>query len=166
MSTGKLYDIQFEYHRDYLHARVTAVKDNAEISISFWKEIAAECKKYGYKKLLVEENIQYDVSESEICEIISVITDLLQDTKCAFYDHQMSHYNTNKLGEILVLNRGLIGKVFDDIEKAKQWLLSPDSVDFADEDKNKNNAESLSELVLLLLVFSFILNMLGSSGSV
>lgn len=164
MSTGKLYNIQFEHHHDYLHARVTGEKDSAEISISFWKEIAAECKKYGYKKLLVEENIQGNISDDEIYEITSVITDLFENVMIAFYDHQMPHYNMNKIGETLVLNRGVIGRVFDDIEKARQWLLSSDSADFADE--NKNNAESLSELVLLLLVFSFILNMLGSSGSV
>lgn len=164
MSTGKLYDVQFEYHHEYLHARVTSEKDSAEISISFWKEIAAECKKHGYKKVLVEENIKNNVSESDMYEIIPVFTELFQSVIIAFYDHQINHYDLNKFGETLVLNRGVIGRVFDDIEKARQWLLSSDSADFADE--NKNNAESLSELVLLLLVFSFILNMLGSSGSV
>ncbi|RMG05356.1 MAG: hypothetical protein D6735_05495, partial [Acidobacteria bacterium] len=78
MSTGKLYDIQFEYHHNYLHARVTGEKDSAEISILFWKEIAAECKKHGYKKVLVEENIKNNVSESDMYEIIPVFTELFE----------------------------------------------------------------------------------------
>ncbi len=137
MSAGKLYDVQFEYHHEYLHARVTGEKDSAEISISFWKEIVAECKKYGYKKLLVEESIKDNIPEDDMYELISELTELLQGIKCAFYDHQMRHFSTNKLGEILGLNRGVIGGVFDDIETAKQWLLSDDSTDSPDENKDK-----------------------------
>ncbi|RMG03578.1 MAG: hypothetical protein D6735_08230, partial [Acidobacteria bacterium] len=111
-------------------------------------------------KVLVEENIKNNVSESDMYEIIPVFTELFESVIIAFYDHQMNHYDLNKFGETLVLNRGVIGRVFNDIEKAKQWLLS---YDFADE--NKNNAETISELILLLLVFSFILKMSGSSVS-
>ena len=54
-------------------------------------------------------------------------TDLAQmeflGVRVAFYDRYAEQQDLNEFGELVAVNRGLYGKIFNNIDEAKNWLL-------------------------------------------
>ncbi len=165
MTYEKPYEIQFKHYPEYLHVIVKGKQDSSEISIAFWKEISEEFHKHGYKKVLVEEDFLENVSEVEIYEIGSAIAELFPYGLIAFYDHRIDQYSVNKFGETLVMNRGVIGKVFLDLEEARNWLLEHELDEFLRSKHNLNEVaeredkERFLELALPLIAMISVLNL-------
>lgn len=122
-SNHKYYTIQFDNQPEYLSAYVSGEKDSLEISRQFWREIADECKKVKCKKLLVVEDIVEIVSEADMYLIASEIPQVFYGVRVAFVDVHLDHKSLNEFGEIVAINRGVSGKIFNDVEAAKKWLL-------------------------------------------
>ena len=118
------YKIQFSNEPEYLSAYVTGKKNQAETAKQFWHAISEECKKVGCKKVLVVEDMQAKVSLSEVYSIASELPQLFHGIQVAFVDKHSEHQNLNDFGETVATNRGFHGKVFNDVEAAKEWLLS------------------------------------------
>jgi hypothetical protein len=124
-NSAQLYELSFEYRRQYLYAFVTGEKDSYEISRQYWTEIAEECKKIGIKKVLVEEDIKENVSMSEMYRIASELPELgFFGIRLAFVDRQIEQHQLNQFGETVATNRGLFSRVFNNFEEAEKWLLS------------------------------------------
>ena len=70
------------------------------------------------------ENIKEAVSLPDVYMIASEIPQLFYGIRIAFVDMYMDHQSINKFGEIVATNRGVHGKIFNDVEEAKRWLLS------------------------------------------
>jgi hypothetical protein len=124
LNNSKLYRLEFNYYPEYLYAFVEGEKDNVEISLSFWKEVAEECRRKGYKKVLVEENLEENPSEAMMYEIGAKLPAILEGIIAAFVDRRIEHLEANLLGGVIFFNRGGKGKVFTDLEQARKWLLS------------------------------------------
>ena len=54
-SHAKPYTLEFEPRPEYLYAYVKGEKDSLEISLQYWKEIADECRRTGYKNFLLKK---------------------------------------------------------------------------------------------------------------
>jgi len=124
-SRAKPYALEFEERPEYLYAFVKGEKDGYEISRQYWKEVADECRRVKCQKVLIEEDINDEMSTTEMYRFTSEIVDIgFSGIRVAFVDRHLSQRELNKFGELVATNRGLIGKVFDDVEAGEEWLLS------------------------------------------
>jgi hypothetical protein len=118
------YRIKFEHRPQYLYARVSGERDSVKISISYWREIAEECRRNAFTKVLVDEDIVQTVSKLEIYQVASAIPKMgFTNVLIAFVDRRLEHQEVNQFGEVVASNRGLRVKVFSDTETAEKWLL-------------------------------------------
>lgn len=44
--------------------------------------------------------------------------------RIAFVDRYIEQQDLNEFGEFVAVNRGLHGKIFNDVKEAEKWLLS------------------------------------------
>ena len=124
VSDDKPYKIEFDYRPDYLYACVSGEKDSLDISRRYWHEIADECKKTKCNKLLIVEDIKEIVSLPEMYQIASEIPQMgFFGIRIAFVDQYIEQQTLNEFDEIVAANRGIRGKIFDNIAEAEKWLL-------------------------------------------
>ena len=118
------YRSEIQPKDEYLYAFVEG-QDSFETSETFWFELLEECKDKNYSKLLIEENLEGELSSSETYELsVKLAKSDYKNLTVAFVDRQADHKDSNKYGETIVTNRGVRIKVFDDLDVAKQWLLA------------------------------------------
>lgn len=125
-NSGKPYDIRFEHRAEYLYAYVSGEKDSVEISAQYWSEIAEECRKNNCQKILVEEDIPEAIaSVFEIYQFASELPRLgFAGIYIAFVDRYIEQNELNEFVELIAGNRGLKGRLFNDVNEAEKWLLS------------------------------------------
>lgn len=125
-NASKLYELSFEHRPQYLYAYVCGEHDSYEISKKYWQEVADECQKTGYKKVLIDEDISANVSITEIYEFASEIPKMgFQGIRVAFFDrYHLEQQEINSFGETVATNRGLFSRIFTDFDEAEKWLLS------------------------------------------
>lgn len=121
----KLYTIEFENRPEYLYVYVEGDEDSLEITTQYWSEVLAECHKYNCQKVLIEENINQNVTASEMYEFAKDLPNMgFGSIVVAFVDRQIEHHELNRFGELVATNRGLQTKVFNNFNEAEQWLLT------------------------------------------
>jgi len=120
----KSYRITFDSRPDYLYALVEGNAGTFEISIGYWREIAAECEARQVSKLLIEEDIADMVSVADMYNIASEIPPMYRGVTIAFVDRRAEQSELNAFGELVALNRGVVGKLFTNVAAAEKWLLS------------------------------------------
>ena len=121
----KGYELTFEERDDYLYALVEGEVDNYEISHLYWQEVIDECKRLGRQKLLVEEAITGNNTTSDTFQVAAELRSMgLVNIRLAFVDRFTEHDEVNKFGEIVAINRGVEGRVFNRISEAEEWLRS------------------------------------------
>lgn len=109
----------------YLYAYVSGEHDSYEISRSYWQEVSDECARQKAARVLIEEDIREAVSMGEMYRLASEIPELgFFGIRIAFVDRYVEHQDLNQFGELVAVNRGLYGRLFNDIETAEKWLLS------------------------------------------
>ena len=122
---SKLYKLKFEERKDYLYAHVSGDRDSLDISKQYWSEIADECQRIKYSKVLIVEDIRETVSMTEMYEICTEIPYMgFIGIKIAFVDKHIEQRALNEFGGLVATNRGVNGKLFDTVEEAEKWLLS------------------------------------------
>ncbi|MDQ3798699.1 MAG: hypothetical protein M3384_04555 [Acidobacteriota bacterium] len=121
---SKAYRISFEHRPEYLYAYVGGEHDSLEISLGFWRDVAAECERAQARKVLIEEDIKEGVSLVEMYQIAAEIPQMgFADVLIAFVDRYLEQKDLNEFGELVATNRGIRGKSFNDFHEAEKWLL-------------------------------------------
>ena len=121
---SKPYTLKFEARAGYLHAYVTGKEDSLEISQAIWQDVADEAVRTDAKRVMIEENITDSLTIAEVFQLASDIPKMgFGQRKVAFVDHQLDQGDIHSFGELVALNRGWNGKVFDDAKAAEEWLL-------------------------------------------
>ena len=124
-SDAKPYQITFEERPEYLYVYVTGSADSYEISRSYWLEVSAACGKINCNKILIEEDIPEVVSISDMYRLASELPQMgFFGVRVAFFDRYAEQNELNEFGELVAVNRGIMGKIFNDIQAAEEWLLS------------------------------------------
>ena len=124
-NTEKPYRISFEQRPQYLYVYVAGEQDSYEISHQYWQEIADECRRISAKYVLIEEDIQEVISMGEMYRLASEFPKMgFFGIRIAFVDRFLEHQNLNQFGELVAVNRGIYGKIFNDAAEAEKWLLS------------------------------------------
>jgi len=119
------YQLKYEKRDKYLFVSVSGAKDSYSISYNYWKEILDLCSKMGYNKALIEENLKTQLSITDMFKVVDAISNikLSKTIKCAFFDTQISHKSLNKFGENVAVNRGVLAIIFNNFNKAENWLI-------------------------------------------
>ena len=121
----KSYQINFEHRPQYLYVYVSGEHDSYEISHRYWLEVAGECNRTGYRKVLIDEDIEEDISMAEMFQLATALPQIgFQGVHVAFYDRFAEHADLNQFGELVATNRGLLARVFNNLEEAEKWLLT------------------------------------------
>lgn len=124
-SDAKPYQITFEERPRYLYVYVTGDSDSYEISRRYWLEVSAMSAETGYKRILIEEDILETVSISDMYRLASELPQMgFFGVRLAFVDRYAEHSELNEFGELVAVNRGIMGKIFNDLQAAEEWLLS------------------------------------------
>jgi predicted GNAT family acetyltransferase len=120
-----LYTIEFQHRPKYLYAYVTGSEINLEIVKDYCRKILEECRKHGFDKILIEQNIEASLSMQEVYEFSSEFPSMgFREMFVAFVDRYPSHRQVNVFGELVATNRGSRARVCDTVTEAKQWLLT------------------------------------------
>jgi hypothetical protein len=120
---NKQYTLVFEQRDGYLYALVEGEHDCYEISRAYWQEVADEVARLGVKRVLIEENIPVAGTLADAFQLGSEIPDMGFGTaRIAFVDRYVEQNEINEFGELVAVNRGVNGKLFEDLQSAEQWL--------------------------------------------
>lgn len=124
-SGGKSAQIRFEDHQDFLYAFISGEHDSLDLSLECWRRIIDECHNRDYMKLLIEESFPNQLSVTEVFALTTAIAKMpIARLKIAFVDQQSGQEELNLFGETVAVNRGVYGRVFKDLEAARDWLRS------------------------------------------
>lgn len=119
------FEIRFEERAGYFYAFVSGKEDSLAISLDYWQKVIEECTQRGYDRLLVEEEFPNQVSPREMYTlIVEIKKKLTTPMKIVFMDREAEHSELNLFGETVAVNRGIIGRVYTEIEEAENWLRS------------------------------------------
>lgn len=124
-SDSNPYQITFEDRTRYLYVYVTGEHDSYEISRRYWQEVADKCSRENCSRVLIEEDIPEMVSMAEVFKLASEIPQMgFYGIRIAFVDRYIEHHDLNQFAELVAVNRGLYGKIFNDTAEAEKWLLA------------------------------------------
>lgn len=127
--SSKPYKLTFEERPQYLYAYVEGENDSYEISRAYWDEVAEKVKLLNSSRVLIDENIVESGTFADVYKLASEIPDMgFGRAKLAFVDRFLGQSDINEFGELVALNRGANGRVFNDIRMAEEWLLADSSV--------------------------------------
>lgn len=117
------YDLHCEVRGSYLFAQVRGEADSFEISLGYWKEIATELRRSGLRRVLVVEELKAPSSAVDTFEVASRLAEIgFRGVSVAFVDMELDHLPDNLFGENVARNRGVNGRVFNNLALAQEWL--------------------------------------------
>lgn len=115
--------IKFEDRPGYLFAEVSGPRDSREISTAYWLRIAAQCDARKTGKLMVVENLGHFEGERDMVDMVEAIIAMgLDRVKVAFVTYHVGEMARLEHGEILAIERGANGRVFESTALAERWL--------------------------------------------
>ena len=115
--------IKFEDRLDYLFAEVTGPRDSEDISTAYWQRIAEQCERRKTRKLMVVENLGDFVGERNMSSMVDALIAMgLGRLKVAFVIGRIEEMARLEHGEILAMERGANGRVFESTSLAERWL--------------------------------------------
>ena len=115
--------IKFEDRPGYLFAEVSGPRDSREISTAYWLRIAAQCDARKAGKLMVVENLGDFQGDRDMVDMVEAIIAMgLDRVKVAFVTCHVEEMARLEHGEILAIERGANGRVFESTALAERWL--------------------------------------------
>ena len=77
------------------------------------------------KRVLIDENIEQGAPMADVFRLATELPRMgFGPTRIAFVDRFLDHSEINEFAELVAVNRGLNGKIFNDQELALEWLLN------------------------------------------
>jgi hypothetical protein len=119
----KPYSIEIEDRGEFMRVVVSGEVLTAQISASYWNEIAERCAASKCDKVLIEKNFKRSVNPEEMILMADHLSKVLPHGRVAFID-RFRHDAINELGKKLARNREVIFQVFDSSGEAERWLLA------------------------------------------
>ncbi|MBD3243974.1 MAG: hypothetical protein GF331_25500 [Chitinivibrionales bacterium] len=115
-------DIRIESHDDYLLFVIRGT-DSLVFSLQYLRLVGEECRSRGYRKAMVIEDLDGQLTTMDMYHLGEQVTSLLEGVQVALVDTHPSHREGNRFGEIVARNRGARIQLFGDVNRARQWLL-------------------------------------------
>ena len=120
---AKPYTIVFDEYPKYLYALVHSDSYGYEVLAGFLREIASECRKRDYDRVLVEENISATTSEEDVFRIASELPELgYAGLRLGYIDRFKEQSDLNEYGEGIARQTGIDVRIFADLGEADKWM--------------------------------------------
>jgi len=120
-SSDREYTLTMKDREDYLYALAAGQKLTAQISASYWNEIAGRCFENNVNRILIEKDFVEAVGPEEMLLMADHVGNLLPGRRIAFVDRHQ-HDPINELGKKLARNRDVMLQLFDSVAAAEKWL--------------------------------------------
>jgi len=122
------YSTTFEELDDYLYVTIEG-QESYKCATQLAATLIEKCKVLNYKKVLVEENLDGELSIIDTYRLMVFCAKTLLkhriQFKLAYYDHKKEQLSRNSFAQDVLKNRtGIIIKIFYQFDEAKEWLLS------------------------------------------
>ena len=118
------FDLRFANRGDYLHAVVSGDRDSPEISLAYWRAIAAECARRGAHRLLIRDELPGQPNDPE--QMVRLAQALrgsgLEKVRVAFHEPVIIHLRLVEHGELAMREAGFTLRVFGSEHEAELWL--------------------------------------------
>lgn len=122
-SDGKSYRIVYEDYPTYLYALVHGESYGYDVLAGFLTEIAAEVRKRGLSRVLIEENISATTSKEDAFRVASEMPEMgYAGLRVAYIDRFSDQQEVNEFGADVAVNNGIKVEMFSDHDKAIEWL--------------------------------------------
>ena len=119
-------EVRFEHRGHYLFALISGEDEELATSQANWRLIADTCRAGNYKRVMIVEEIEAELSFMDQFEFAAGLTELgFNGIKTAFVDQKIEQFDNNKFAEDVAVNRGANGRLCRTIEEAEAWLLKP-----------------------------------------
>lgn len=119
----KPFTINYEEYPGYLYALVHGEKYDYEILSRYLREVAEECGKRNFSRVLIEENISATASEADVFRIASELPQLgYSKIRMAFIDRFSDQDALNEFGQQIAVKSGVDVKIFGNQTDAHKWL--------------------------------------------
>jgi hypothetical protein len=120
-------DLKITHHGEYLHVEVRGMGtyENAEF---MWQSVVNACEQYQCYKVLGEQYLFDSVSTAEAFDHPALFkkVGVTKKHQFAWVDKNPRTRETTQFVRTVLANRSMgYGRVFDDVETAKRWLLRP-----------------------------------------
>lgn len=113
----------FEDRPGYLYAKVSGPRDNRDISLAYWTQVAEQVHRRKARKLMVVEALGDREGEHEVPFMVDALIEMgLDQVQVAFVVNRIDLLGAMEHGEILALERGANGRVFGNATVAERWL--------------------------------------------
>ncbi len=123
-------EIIVEYKGSHVHAKIYG-KNNYDVSLEVWRRIMAACKEHNCFNILGENFTTNELSTMDAFNHLQILelVGLTPRHRVAWVNHVKETSRGLEFVEtVVVKNRGLAnGRLFSDVEEAKQWLLGKES---------------------------------------
>jgi len=109
---------------EYIYGSASG-EDSYQTTLEIFKEIVKACDEYEcYNILVVSEMTPATILEAFNIQTLVKEAGITLKHKLAWVDKNPESLEINKFAATVLVNRSLVdGKVFSDVENAKQWLL-------------------------------------------
>ena len=126
--SGKPYVINFENGPNYLYALVHGDQYGYDVLAKFLTEIADECRKRNFDRVMIEENISATASQEDVFRIASELPQFgFADIRMAYIDRFTDQAELNEYGRKIAEDSGVDVKIFASLEEADRWLSQIDT---------------------------------------
>lgn len=120
---GKSYRIVYEEYPTYLYALVHGEAYGYDVLAGFLGEIAAEVRRRGLRKVLIEENISATTTREDAYRIASEMPELgYAGIRVAYIDRFSDQKEINEFGHDVAVDNGIEVEIFSDQAEADAWL--------------------------------------------
>ena len=119
----KPYTIVFQECPTYLYALVHGEKYGYDVLAAFLREIASECERRNFNRVLIEENISATTSESDVFRTASELPQFgFSKIRMAYIDRFTDQSSLNEFGRQIAVKSGVDVKIFNSFGDADNWL--------------------------------------------
>ncbi len=120
------YQVLISHHEQYLHVEVRG-EANYKNALAMWKEVVQACESHQCYRILGEQNMLHTVSTSDAYDHPKLFREagVTRKHRIAWVDHNPRTRTTTEFIHDVLTNRqvGGQGRVFSNLDKARQWLL-------------------------------------------
>jgi hypothetical protein len=121
---GKPFGVRVEERADYLYARVTGPKGDADVGVAYWRVLADEVGRRHARRLLVDARLEGPtMSPQGLADVIGqFVGSPLEGVRIAYLENVAGHVPAMEHGAIAAAELGFSARVFLDIGTAERWL--------------------------------------------
>ena len=116
--------LRFEDRTGYVYAEVSGPEDSLDITVAYWRAVAAECSRRNATHLLVCDRLRGEpASREEFAQLTGALAGCgLEQMRMAFHEPVSDHLRSSEFGEMAMREAGFTLRVFGSEREAEIWL--------------------------------------------